>query len=124
MAGASLLQALCPEWAAPRFSDALSPPVQICGHRAVLVGDAAHAVTSVMGQGCNTALSTCTALDRALAAVNPSSTAQLDAALEKFNAEWLPEAHALQQQEYMAVRSVNTSTFHRLRAASCVHPLL
>ncbi|KAK9838849.1 hypothetical protein WJX74_004553 [Apatococcus lobatus] len=75
---------------------------KICGQRAVLVGDAAHAVTSVMGQGCNTALSTCAALDRALAASSPSNPAQLDAALQKFNAEWLPEAHALQRLEFMA----------------------
>lgn len=56
-----------------------------------------------MGQGCNTALSTCAALDRALAASIPSDPQQLDAALQRFNADWLPEAHALQQLEYMAV---------------------
>ena len=77
--------------------------VQICGHRTALVGDAAHAVTSVLGQGCNTALSTCSALDRALADCDPSHTQQLNGALEHYNADWLPQAHALQQLEYMSV---------------------
>ncbi|KAK9841616.1 hypothetical protein WJX74_008736 [Apatococcus lobatus] len=75
---------------------------RICGHRAALVGDAAHAVTSVLGQGCNTALSTCTALDKALAATDTSHTEQLDEVLEQYNANWLPQAHALQQLEYMS----------------------
>ena len=77
--------------------------MQICGHRAALVGDAAHAVTSVLGQGCNTALSTCTALDRALCSTEASHTQQLDQALEQYNLDWLPQAHALQQLEYMSV---------------------
>ena len=77
--------------------------VQICGHRTALVGDAAHAVTSVLGQGCNTALSTCSALDRALAACDPTDTQQLDGALEHYNSDWLPQAHALQHLEYMSV---------------------
>ncbi len=67
------------------------------------MGDAAHAVTSVLGQGCNTALSTCSALDRALADHDLSHTQQLNGALEAYNADWLPQAHALQQLEYMSV---------------------
>lgn len=87
--------------------------LQICGHHAVLVGDAAHAVTSVLGQGCNTALSTCTALDRALSAGDINNTEQLDQALEQYNAEWLPQAHALQQLEYMSVSHCTASSVRR-----------
>ena len=94
--------------------------MQICGHHAVLVGDAAHAVTSVLGQGCNTALSTCTALDRAMTASDTNGTEQLDQALEQYNADWLPQAHALQQLEYMSVSPCTAISFSRANTI-CTH---
>ncbi|KAK9868057.1 hypothetical protein WJX84_006721 [Apatococcus fuscideae] len=75
---------------------------RIYGHRTALVGDAAHAVTSVLGQGCNTALSTCTALDKAMAASNLDDPDKIDDALDHYNSVWLPEAHALQRLEFMS----------------------
>ncbi len=61
-------------------------------------------MTSVLGQGCNTALSTCTALDKAMAASNLDDPDKIDDALDHYNSVWLPEAHALQRLEFMSVR--------------------
>ncbi|KAK9837071.1 hypothetical protein WJX81_000631 [Elliptochloris bilobata] len=67
------------------------------GPRAALVGDAAHAVTSTLGQGCNLALESCRALDAALGA----SACDLDAAPELYSDARVADAHAFQELEVM-----------------------
>ncbi|KAK9808636.1 hypothetical protein WJX72_000965 [[Myrmecia] bisecta] len=72
------------------------------GPRVALVGDAAHAVTSAMGQGCNTALETCRVLNDTLVRHNDD----IDAALPEFSSSRVPDAHALQDLEYLRVLSM------------------
>eukprot|EP00958_Prasinococcus_capsulatus_P028981 scaffold7242_cov400-Prasinococcus_capsulatus_cf.AAC.3 len=77
------------------------------GPRTALVGDAAHAVTSALGQGCNCGLGSVEALAQAL-----DSEDDLDAVLENYSATRLPEAHALQSLEWcsaMASRSTEAT---------------
>ncbi|KAJ7166349.1 hypothetical protein C8R43DRAFT_985591 [Mycena crocata] len=62
--------------------------------KAILVGDAAHAVTPHFGQGCNIAIEDGEALGYFL--TDLSSPAQIPAALESFQAIRVPRAHMVQ----------------------------
>ncbi|KAJ7518991.1 hypothetical protein O6H91_20G018200 [Diphasiastrum complanatum] len=57
--------------------------------RAVLVGDAAHAMSNALGQGCNSSLQDAVALDNAL-----HEEADLTLALEKYSTQQIREDHA------------------------------
>jgi len=72
---------------------------QLHGPRACLVGDAAHAMTSSLGQGCNTALESVAALSQAL----KRSGDDLDKLPAAYNAARLPDVGAMQRLELMAV---------------------
>ena len=72
------------------------------GGKAVLVGDAAHAMVPFHGQGMNCAFEDCTALARHLEA-----TDDLDAAFAAYEAERRPNAAAIQQmalENYLEMR--------------------
>lgn len=72
------------------------------GGKAVLVGDAAHAMVPFHGQGMNCAFEDCTALARYLEA-----TDDLDAAFAAYEAERRPNAAAIQQmalENYLEMR--------------------
>ncbi|KAJ7904828.1 hypothetical protein B0H13DRAFT_744638 [Mycena leptocephala] len=62
--------------------------------KAVLIGDAAHAVTPHFGQGCNIAIEDGEALGYFLR--NLESVAQIPAALESFETIRIPRAHSVQ----------------------------
>ncbi|KAJ7366327.1 hypothetical protein DFH08DRAFT_797318 [Mycena albidolilacea] len=62
--------------------------------RAILIGDAAHAVTPHFGQGCNIAIEDGEALDYFLRSL--TSAAQIPAALESFETIRIPRAHMVQ----------------------------
>ncbi|PNH10362.1 Kynurenine 3-monooxygenase [Tetrabaena socialis] len=64
----------------------------------VILGDAAHAVTPVFGQGANSALESCLVLDKALTAAN----GDLDALPKKFSDSRLADAHALYELDRKA----------------------
>lgn len=59
--------------------------------RAVLIGDAAHAMPPTIGMGCNLALLDCTALTDAAVATGGN----LDAVAERFTREHLPDVRAV-----------------------------
>jgi 2-polyprenyl-6-methoxyphenol hydroxylase-like FAD-dependent oxidoreductase len=66
--------------------------------RAVLIGDAAHSVTPVFGQGANSALESCLVLDKTLAA----AAGDVEAAPAAFDAARRADAHALQEVDRLA----------------------
>ncbi len=61
------------------------------GDRVLLIGDAAHGVSSATGQGCNSALEDAHIVDRLL----DECQERWDIALAKFTEQRLPDAHAL-----------------------------
>ncbi|WP_226468373.1 FAD-dependent oxidoreductase [Luteimonas panaciterrae] len=75
--------------------------------RAVLLGDAAHAMVPFHGQGMNCAFEDCVALARHLDAHTNDGTADLTAAFAAFEAERKPNAAAIQQmalENYLEMR--------------------
>ncbi|KAJ7196080.1 hypothetical protein GGX14DRAFT_700614 [Mycena pura] len=72
----------------------LDPLSRWCAGKAVLIGDAAHAVTPHFGQGCNIAIEDAEALGYFLGTV--TSAAQLPDALASFEALRIPRAHMVQ----------------------------
>ncbi|BDA47389.1 Kynurenine 3-monooxygenase [Coccomyxa sp. Obi] len=66
--------------------------------RAVLLGDAAHAVSAAFGQGVNSALEDCAVLGDIVAA-RPDD---LDSALERYERQRKPDAHALGTMDHQA----------------------
>ncbi|KAK9808601.1 hypothetical protein WJX72_000365 [[Myrmecia] bisecta] len=74
---------------------------QFHGPRIALVGDAAHALTSAMGQGCNTAMEGCRLLAEALVRHGDD----YNAALSEFTRLRRPDVRAVQDLEYMRVIS-------------------
>lgn len=68
------------------------------GPSCVLIGDAAHSVTPVFGQGANSALESCLVLDRVLEGAG-GDVAAVPAA---FNEARLEDAHALQEVDRLA----------------------
>jgi len=76
-----------------RIRDLERLPVWHSG-KAILIGDAAHAVTPHFGQGCNIAIEDGEALGYFLQ--NLTSTAQISAALEHFETIRIPRAHMVQ----------------------------
>jgi kynurenine 3-monooxygenase len=83
--------------------------------RAVLLGDAAHAMVPFHGQGMNCAFEDCVALARHLDAHANTGTADLTAAFAAFEAERKPNAAAIQQmalENYLEMRDrVNDADF-------------
>ncbi|GBF90974.1 hypothetical protein Rsub_03829 [Raphidocelis subcapitata] len=77
------------------------------GPRAVLVGDAGHAMTSALGQGCNTALESASVLASQLDA----TAGDLDKLPAAFTAARLPDAAAVQKLEWMAVLCLPGSVY-------------
>jgi 2-polyprenyl-6-methoxyphenol hydroxylase-like FAD-dependent oxidoreductase len=69
------------------------------GPRAVLVGDAAHAITSSLGQGCNTGVDSAAALAAALERVG----GDLDKLPAAYSKARLPDVRAMQRLELMSV---------------------
>jgi 2-polyprenyl-6-methoxyphenol hydroxylase-like FAD-dependent oxidoreductase len=78
------------------------------GPSAVLVGDAAHAVTSSLGNGCNLGLGSVRALAAALDGVGGEDQEALQGSLEKYSASWVPEAHAFQRMEQLMALSLRS----------------
>jgi kynurenine 3-monooxygenase len=64
----------------------------------LLLGDAAHAVTPVFGQGANSALESC----RVLGAVLQTANGDVDAVPERFTAARLSDMHALNELDAKA----------------------
>lgn len=77
------------------------------GPGCLLIGDAAHAMTSSLGQGCNTALDGVTTLIRELDACG-GDLRKLPGA---YNAARLPDARAMQRLEEMAVLGLPGSSY-------------
>ncbi|GIL95578.1 hypothetical protein Vretimale_1533 [Volvox reticuliferus] len=68
------------------------------GPGCVLLGDAAHAVTPVFGQGANSALESCLVLNKALT----DAQGDLDAVPKRFNDDRLSDAHSLYELDRKA----------------------
>ncbi|GLC46748.1 hypothetical protein PLESTF_000431900 [Pleodorina starrii] len=68
------------------------------GPGCVLLGDAAHAVTPVFGQGANSALESCLVLNKALT----ECRGDLDAVPQRFNDDRLADAHSLYELDRKA----------------------
>lgn len=90
----------CSETEASKFG-AIVKNSSFAGPGVVLVGDAAHSVTSTLGQGCCLGLSGM----KALAAAVDSATDVANIPLV-YNKAWVPNAHALQRMEYQTVLSI------------------
>ena len=88
--------------------------------RAVLLGDAAHAMVPFHGQGMNCAFEDCVALANHLEGVNANSEPDLEAAFAAFEAERRPNAQAIQAmalENYLEMRArVDDSDFLLQRA--------
>ncbi|BDA50935.1 Kynurenine 3-monooxygenase [Coccomyxa sp. Obi] len=72
------------------------------GPRIVLIGDAAHCVTSTLGQGCISAMESCTAL----AATFAKCGDDLDRIPAEFTRARAPDAHAVQDLELLQVHAM------------------
>ncbi len=83
------------------------------GGRAVLLGDAAHAMVPFHGQGMNCAFEDCLALDRLLAEAD-----DFESAFAAFQAERLPQSRAIQQmalENYEEMRARVQDPAYRLQ---------
>lgn len=71
---------------------------QLNGPGCVLVGDAAHAVTPVFGQGANSALESCLVLDKVLT----EAGGRLEEVPAQYNVARVPDAHGLYELDRKA----------------------
>jgi kynurenine 3-monooxygenase len=97
-----------------------------CTDRAVLIGDAAHAIVPFYGQGCNAAFEDCVLLGDAL---HKYGFARLGEALEEYSCNRKPDADviadlAIEHYHDMASNSASWMFSFRRRAGILLHSLL
>lgn len=94
--------------------------------RAVVIGDAAHAIVPFFGQGCNAAFEDCVRLRDAIA---QHALADMDAALEDYSVDRKPDADAIadlavDHYKDMASKSVSSLFALRKRAGILAHRIM